>query len=114
MRLVKYNGGYTLMEVLIALCVVSLGVIATATVLQQSIYQQKILTDKHQALWVAEEVLNRQKLALMSAQSGDVAMFNRRWHWVVDAGDNNNITVKVKKGNEWLASLKSTNVIKSS
>lgn len=112
--MVTYYQGYTLLEVLIALVVVTLSVAATVTVLQQSIYQQTILTEKHEALWVAEEVFNRYQLALLASEKGELSLFNKRWLWSLSVDPNHKITVNVKQHDNLLASLKTQGEMKLS
>lgn len=77
--------GFTLLEVMIALLVITLGMGAVINTTTESSWKSSILKEKTIAGWVAQNqlALYRAKRTWTNAktQSGDVEMANTEWSW---------------------------------
>lgn len=80
-------GGFTLVEVLVALAIVAFGLIAVFGQLSQSATAAIRLRDKTIAHWIAMNVLTERRLLReppgAGTESDDIEMANARWHYVV-------------------------------
>jgi len=81
----KHSGGFTLIEVLVALAIVAIGMAAVLGTLSSSASTLLYLRDKTLAEWVA---LNQIANVRLQAQppttgntDGDVDYAGRKWHW---------------------------------
>lgn len=85
--------GFTLIEVLAALIIVSLGMLAVIQAVSQTINNANYLREKTIAHWVAMNKLTEVRLGLNAPgggeSSGDVDMAGTTWHWrmKIDATD---------------------------
>jgi len=81
----KHSRGFTLMEVLVALLIVSLGMLAVIEAVSQAASNSSYLRDKTIAHWVAMNritELRLQKQAPATGENrGDVEMAGQKWHW---------------------------------
>lgn len=75
--------GFTLIEVLIALVIVTLSFSAIIYSVNQNVRNLVSLDDTVASTWVAEEVLTRSQLGLLKANSGTQRMLNRDWRWEI-------------------------------
>jgi general secretion pathway protein I len=79
------TGGFSLLEVLIALAVVSIGLLALSRGAAQQAETQSRLQERTMALWVADNVITQTRLARPAAQPGRFqgrqVMGHREWHW---------------------------------
>jgi len=77
--------GFTLIEVLAALVIVSLGMLAVIQAVSQTANNSAYLRDKTIAHWVAMNRVTEMRLAAQGAPTGDssgeVEMAGRRWRW---------------------------------
>lgn len=79
--------GFTLIEVLIALAIVSIAMTAIIKTTVQNIRASMHLQNKTQAMWIAKEVMNEVKLGLIVLPNdGEVLkktthMLNKDWYW---------------------------------
>jgi general secretion pathway protein I len=88
-------GGFTLIEVLVALVIVAVGMSALMGALSSSAKTVVYMQDKTFAEWVALNQIATIRIALQKGQipgtgntTGDIDMANRTWHWrqeVVDS-----------------------------
>lgn len=80
-------GGFTLVEVLVALAIVAFGLVAVFGQLNQSATAAMRLRDKTIAHWIAMNVLTERRLLRQPPapgnESDDIEMANMRWHYVV-------------------------------
>ena len=77
--------GFTLMEVLVALLIVSLGMLAVIEAVGQAASNSSYLRDKTMAHWVAMNRLTELRLQkqppAFGESSGEVDMAGQRWRW---------------------------------
>ena len=84
-----YTGGFTLIEVLVALMIVALGMGAVLSALSSSAFNVSALRDKTLAQWIALNQIADTRLSLQVPASGttqgDIKNFgNGDWHWQQD------------------------------
>ena len=91
---IKINNGFTLIEVLIALAILSIAIIAIVKSSAQNIKDTMHLQNKTIATWIAVDVLNETQALLlklpMSPDSQKEAVITLNQHWSWEA--NKNIT----------------------
>jgi general secretion pathway protein I len=79
------RGGFTLIEVLVALAIVAIGMAALMTALTTSAGTTVFMRDKTLAEWVALNQIETARLSLQRPQKGekdgDAEMANRKWKW---------------------------------
>jgi general secretion pathway protein I len=104
--------GFTLIEVMIALVILSIAFSAIIYTLNQSSRDLRYLTDKTAAMWVADNVLNEARLGMQPATSGRQHQFDHDWYWAKNAEPTQNpkiervtITVSVKEQGQPVAKL---------
>lgn len=80
----RYQKAFTLLEVLIALAVLSIGMITLVKVSNQNTLQSLYLKDKTIAQWVAINKVNEIKITgwpNTGRSTGEVEMANLTWSW---------------------------------
>ncbi len=79
------NKGFTLIEVLAALIIIGLGMLAVIRAVNQTVSNTSYLRDKAFAHWVAMNKLTETRLSLTLPSTGDtdgdVDMAGVTWHW---------------------------------
>jgi general secretion pathway protein I len=79
--------GFTLVEVLVALAIVALGLVATFGQMNQSATAASRLREKTLASWVAMNELTKLRLSGefpgVGTRSDDIEMANQRWHYEI-------------------------------
>jgi general secretion pathway protein I len=84
---VTRNNGFTLIEVLAALIIVSLGMLGIIQAVGQTASNSAYLRDKTFAHWVALNQLATVRLApqapAVKQSSGDAEMVGQKWHWTM-------------------------------
>lgn len=87
----KKNRGFTLIEVLIALAIISIALVAIIKVTGQSALHTAHLRDKVAAHWVAMNVLARMQIGLTPINNNDLngeeSMMGQEWHWQVKVAE---------------------------
>jgi general secretion pathway protein I len=82
---VRIENGFTLVEVLVALAVLTIALAAVMRGLSQSIDTSASLRDRTIAMWVAQNRLTTHQIQrdwpAMDTTEGDTDMANRNWHW---------------------------------
>lgn len=82
---VSQSGGFTLVEVLVALAVIAIALGAVMRTLSQSIDVSASLRDRALAMWVAQNRLNRQQAERSwpspDTREGTDTMGGRDWRW---------------------------------
>lgn len=111
------NKGFTLIEVLIALVILAVALMAIVKATDTNIHNLDYLRDKITAQWVADNVLANMQADLLVApretqQQGEMQMLNRTWYWQVTPEQQTNtaikridIAVSAKENNKPLAHL---------
>jgi general secretion pathway protein I len=81
------SAGFTLIEVLAALVIVSLGMLGVIEAVTQNARNGTYLRDKTLAHWVAMNVITEQRLQQapppVAESSDDVEFADQRWHWTL-------------------------------
>lgn len=108
----KQRVGFTLIEVLIALVILSVAFSAIIYTLNQSSRDLRYLTDKTAAMWVADNVLNEARLGIQTATSGRQHQLDHDWYWKKNTEPTQNdkiervmITVSLKEQGEPIVRL---------
>jgi len=109
----RKSAGLTLIEVLIALAIVSIAMTAVIKATAQNIRSTHYLQDKMVAMWVGQEVLNEIRAGVRPVPTSDAEeeitnMLGQDWHWQLSAEETPNkrikkVKIKVfanQKGNE--------------
>ena len=85
------GGGFTLIEVLVALVIVAVGMSALMGALSSSARTVTYMQDKTFAEWVALNKITNVRIGLQQGQlpptgttNGDIDLVNRSWHWRQD------------------------------
>src|SRR5260221_9750584 len=90
MNCVRRAGGFTLVEILVALAVLAIALTATARSLGASIDTTTALRDRTLARWVAEDRLAQLELSRewpdLDVKEGDADMGGRAFHWRQETG----------------------------
>lgn len=81
----KRMGGFTLLEVLVALAIFALVAASVLTATARSLQIAARLEDKTLAMWIADNRLSEMQLAREPVadgrEQGEVAFAGRRWQW---------------------------------
>ena len=79
------TAGFTLVEVLVALAVLTIALAAVMRALSQSIDTSASLRDRNVAMWVAQNRLATHQIQrdfpALDTTEGDVEMAGNKWHW---------------------------------
>ncbi len=101
------GGGFTLVEVLIALTVVAIGLGAAVAVVNQSVYNAYSLQQKTLASWVAENKLAEIRAAAavpdFDESDGDSELAGRFWRWnaeILETGVENVTRIEIGVASE--------------
>lgn len=73
--------GFTLVEVLIALLIVSIAFGAILFSVNQNVRNQIRLEEKIAATWISEDIITRAQMGLLKANNGVQLCFNKEWRW---------------------------------
>jgi general secretion pathway protein I len=77
----KIQSGFTLIEMLIALVIISISFSAIILSVNENARTLLKLQERVGANWVAEEVVSRAQLGLLKANAGSQRMLNQNWRW---------------------------------
>ncbi len=80
-KIVQYQAGFTLVEMLIALLILSIAFSAILYSVNQSVRIATQLEEKVAATWVAEDVITRAQLGVLKASSGTKMSLNKNFRW---------------------------------
>lgn len=95
----KKNNGFTLIEVLIALVILSIAMIAIIKSTAQNIRDTAYLQNKAIASWVATDAINQARIGLVklpidSDEEHETKMLGRKWLWQGTMKDTPNQHIK--------------------
>ena len=78
--------GFTLVEVVVALAIVAIGMLAVFKTIGDTINNVSILRDRSFAAWIADNRITEVRLSgqmpSVDETKGDLEYAGRRWHWV--------------------------------
>lgn len=100
LKIRRTQSGMTLIEVLIALAIAGIAMIAVIKAASQNIRSTSYLINKTEAMWVAQEVLNetRAKVLKMGSSSGNqrlkTEMLGHEWFWQLEESETPNANIK--------------------
>ena len=90
-RLKHNHGGFTLIEVLVAMAIVAVALPALMSLILQQIHSTRELRDQTAAYWLAENQLRRLRLqhqltgaALNAPVSDKAEMLDTTWYWRIE------------------------------
>ncbi len=102
------KNGFTLVEVLIALLIVSLVFFSCLLTLSEMIRNTETLTDKTISALISNNIITQTKLGMIKddVSSGNQVMLNHTWHWSIQRENTDvenlkkiNVIVKNSKSN---------------
>lgn len=101
----KYSGGFTLIEVMVAMTIAALGLAAVAASVSQMVDAGNAMRQRTYASWIAQNKIAELRLANIvpevSETSGDVNFAGREWLWraiISETGVDNLYRVDVSVG----------------
>ena len=100
MRSYRQQIGFTLVEVLIALAIVSIAMTAVIKVTTENIRATRYLKNKTIAMWVGELVMNEMRLKLTDQSNSDESTQTREMlgrNWYVVAAENGTANKRITK-----------------
>ncbi len=83
----RLEAGLTLIEVLIALAIISIAMTAVMKTASQHIRSTSYLQHKTMAMWVGQSVINQARAGVLKMPDGDdwsnntVTILGEEWHW---------------------------------
>jgi general secretion pathway protein I len=81
----SHQPGFTLIEVMVALAIISLSLLAAAAVMGEMINKSNAMREKTYASWIAQNKIAELRLANVlpevSATSGEVEYAGSNWYW---------------------------------
>ncbi len=80
-KYLEFQSGFTLIETLIALVIVSISFSAIILSVNENARTLRKLQETVTASWVAEEVITRAQLGLLKANTSTQRMLNQDWRW---------------------------------
>lgn len=93
------EGGFTLIEVLIAITILTIGLLAVATMQVSAIYGNKMGNDVSRAIFLAqdklEELKNSADITIVPSGSDQTGIFNRNWQIGPSGTNSRSVTVTV-------------------
>jgi general secretion pathway protein I len=83
---VRRSGGFTLVEVVVALAIVAIGMLAVFKTIGETVNNVSSLRDRTFAAWIADnritEIRISGEMPSVDETAGEVEYTGRRWHWV--------------------------------
>lgn len=80
------SGGFTLVEVVVALAIVAIGMLAVFKTIGDTVNNVSTLRDRSFAAWIADNRITELRLSgqmpSVDETAGDLEYAGRRWHWV--------------------------------
>jgi general secretion pathway protein I len=91
MRCCRYERGFTLLEVLVALAVISISLVAIAGQMISMLNTANTMQERTYASWIAHNKVTELRLANIipevSTSSGELDYANREWAWRADVSE---------------------------
>jgi general secretion pathway protein I len=79
-------GGFTLIEVVVALAIVAIGMLAVFKTIGDTVHNVGSLRDRSFATWIADNRITEMRISgempSVEETAGEVEFAGRRWHWV--------------------------------
>jgi general secretion pathway protein I len=79
-------GGFTLIEVVVALAIVAIGMLAVFKTIGDTVHNVGDLRDRSFATWIADNRITEMRISgempSVEETAGEVEFAGRRWHWV--------------------------------
>lgn len=109
MKTTRRNGGFTLIEVVIAMTIVAIAMVSLIEATGTYVKNTAFLRDKVIAHWVANNALNelllKESFPSKSEKQGDESMAGKKWSWKIKVKETPDkefraVEVKVFKGGE--------------
>lgn len=99
MPVINKHKGFTLIEVLIALVILAIALMAVVKATDTNIHNLDYLRDKTEAQWVADNVLANMQAGLLvvpqqTQQQGATTLLNRAWYWQASPEQQMNAAIK--------------------
>lgn len=80
--------GFTLVEVVVALAIVAVGMLAVFKTIGDTVNNVSTLRDRSFAAWIADNLITEVRLSgqmpSVDETAGDLEYAGRRWHWVAN------------------------------
>jgi len=98
--MMQRNHGLTLIEVLIALAIAGIAIIAIIKAVTQNIHSTAYLQRKTMAMWVAQDVINETRAHLLQFETSSgnqkltTELFGQDWFWKRDMQETPNPKIK--------------------
>tara|TARA_B100001093_G_C26529887_1_gene885549 strand:+ start:212 stop:652 length:441 start_codon:yes stop_codon:yes gene_type:complete len=99
----KNSKGFTLLEVMVALTIVALSLIAVTSSIAQMIDSSSMIRDRTYATWIAQNIITEYRLSATTPSvgetDGEVLFMSRDWNWraiVEDTGIDNLYRINVQ------------------
>ncbi len=112
------HGGFTLVEVVVALAIVAIGMMAVFKTIGDTVSNVSSLRDRSFASWIADNRITEIRLSgqmpSVDETEGDLEYAGRRWHWTANVAQTQvnglrRIDVRVRRDTDaedtWLISL---------
>ncbi|MEX0735470.1 MAG: type II secretion system minor pseudopilin GspI [Steroidobacteraceae bacterium] len=82
----RYNHGFTLVEVVVALAIVAIGMLAVFKTIGDTVNNVSYLRDRSFAAWIADNRITEIRLSgempSVDETAGELDYAGRHWHWV--------------------------------
>jgi len=97
----KKTAGLTLIEVLVALAIVSIAITAMMKAVSQNVRAVSYLQDKTIATWVGQQIINEARVGLLDIKNSGIdkmnektVMLNQTWFWQASEEATTNAHIK--------------------
>jgi general secretion pathway protein I len=93
-KITPIQQGFTLIEMLIALVIVSISFSAIILAVNENVRTLSKLQETVAASWVSEDVITRAQLGLLKGNSGTQRILNKEWLWRIQVKSTENAYVQ--------------------
>jgi general secretion pathway protein I len=84
----RKSGGFTLVEVVVALAIVAIGMLAVFKTIGETVNNVSTLRDHTFAAWIADNRISEIRISgqmpSVDETAGEVEFAGRRWHWITN------------------------------